>query len=64
MFSWQALQGRLLQRYLLRDQLAPLLEQAGLQLESLHGDWHGHPSSSESGMWVARAVRAGSERAA
>ena len=60
----EALQGRLLHRYLLRDQLVPLLEQAGLRLESLHGDWRGHPSSSESDMWVATAVRAASERAA
>ena len=52
----EVLQGRLLHRYLLRDQLAPLLEQAGLRLESLHGDWHGHPSSSESDMWVATAA--------
>ena len=57
----EALQGRLLHRYLLRDQLAPLLEQAGLRLQSLHGDWQGHSSSSESEMWVATAVRAGSD---
>jgi SAM-dependent methyltransferase len=60
----EALQGRLLHRYLLIEQLAPLLEQAGLRLESLHGDWHGHPSSSESDMWVATAVRGGGEPAA
>ena len=53
----EALQGRLLHHYLLRDQLAPLLEQAGLQLESLDGDWHGRPSSSQSDMWVATALR-------
>jgi len=52
------LQGRLLHRYLLRAQLAPLLERAGLRLQSLHGDWHGHPTSSESDMWVATAVAA------
>ena len=54
----EALQGRLLHRYLLRNQLAPLLEQAGLRLHSLHGDWQEHPSSSESEMWVATALRA------
>ena len=53
----EALQGRLLHRYLLRDQLAPLLEQAGLELETLDGDWHGRPSSSQSDMWVATALR-------
>ncbi len=53
----EVLQGRLLHRYLLRDQLAPLLEQAGLRLQSLHGDWRAHPSSSESDMWVATAAR-------
>lgn len=57
------LQGRLLHRYLLRRQIAPLLEQAGLRLESLHGDWRGHPSSSESDMWVATAALAESEPA-
>ncbi|MEE2672546.1 MAG: class I SAM-dependent methyltransferase [Myxococcota bacterium] len=57
----EALQGRLLHRYLLRNQIAPLLEQAGLQLQSLHGDWQGHPTSSESEMWVATALRAESE---
>lgn len=51
----EALQGRLLHHYLLRSQIAPLLERAGLRLHSLHGDWRGHPSSSESDMWVATA---------
>jgi SAM-dependent methyltransferase len=52
------LQGRLFHRYLLRQQIAPLLSQAGLRLESLHGDWHGHPSSTWSEMWVATAALA------
>jgi hypothetical protein len=53
------LQGRLLHRYLLRPQIAPLLSRAGLRLVSLHGDWHAHPSSSFSEMWVATASLAG-----
>ena len=52
------LQGRLMHRYLLRSQIEPLLEQAGMRLESLHGDWHGRPVSSESDMWVATAIPA------
>jgi SAM-dependent methyltransferase len=52
------LQGRLMHRYLLRSQIEPLLANAGMRLESLHGDWHGHPTSSESDMWVATAVPA------
>lgn len=51
----EVLQGRLLHRYLLRDQLVPLLEAADLHLESLNADWHGGPTSSESEMWVATA---------
>lgn len=55
------LQGRLFHHYLLRDQIGPLLEAAGLQLESLDGDWQGHPVSSESDMWVATAARPAAE---
>jgi SAM-dependent methyltransferase len=47
--------GQLLHRYLLQEQIRPLLEQAGLALESLAGDWRGRPAVPEDDMWVATA---------
>lgn len=52
----EALVGRLMHRYLLRDQLEPLLARAGLQLISLDGDWRGGASTPGGDMWVATAA--------
>ena len=48
--------GRLLHHYLLQDQIAPLLERAGLRLATLAGDFQGRDATPDDDMWVATAV--------
>ena len=51
----EALQGQLLHRYLLRNQIEALLRRAGLRLLTLDGDWRGSKSRADGSMWVATA---------
>jgi SAM-dependent methyltransferase len=51
--------GRLRHRYLLQDQIEPLLRRAGLALASLAGDWRDAPARPDGEMWVATAVHPG-----
>ena len=48
--------GRIAHHYLLLEQIAPLLERAGLHLLSLAGDWRGRPAELGDDMWVATAA--------
>jgi SAM-dependent methyltransferase len=48
--------GRLMHRYLLLDQIEPLLARAGLALVALHGDWRGGAPDGAGAMWVATAA--------
>jgi SAM-dependent methyltransferase len=50
-------EGRLLQRYVLADQLCAALEQAGLDLVELAGDFEGGPYDAESELLVVTARR-------
>lgn len=51
----EAIRASLVHRYILSDQIEPLLLDAGLRLEALHGDYRGGPLDEESELLVVIA---------